>query len=141
MSTITCPVPGCHETWDATLPEAVLTRLMDGHAAHVHPITPTGPCTMPTAQAEKVRRPSIAQCITAEDPNPCLYCGRRGHPSLRNVHVQSCPAYGHTCKKYQKRLHFENVCRSQGAQAHASPIAYETLNGDSGAIFHTLCKY
>ena len=69
MSTITCPVPGCHETWDATLPEAVLTRLMDGHAAHVHPITPTVPCAMPTAQAEKVRRPSIAPGITAEDFN------------------------------------------------------------------------
>ena len=350
MPTIKCPVPGCDTTWNATLPEAVLTRLMDGHATHVHPIEPTVPCAMPTAQAEKVRRPSINQGITAEDfnyfllrwsdykvatqlkptetifqllecceehlrrdlsrsygsltaldetkvinliktiavkqenvmvarhtfhhmtqdreepirnfaarlrgqaatcqfstkcskctnivdysnieirdvlirglndpdirenlfmeedqgmeldkaiclieakeagrrsirqlnnsqgdiaaasssykksqrverrtaqvqqlhpgrqqnsgphmnrpNNPCSYCGRRGHSSLRNERMQLCPAYGHTCKHCQKRHHFENVCRSQGVQAKASPIAADHFVDDSGAIFQTLC--
>ena len=68
MDMIKCPVPGCKETWEATLPEAVLTRLMDGHSIHVHPLEPAAsPSPLPAAKAENMRRPTLTSTLTSED--------------------------------------------------------------------------
>ena len=69
MPKIKCPVPECTEEWDATLPETVIIRLMDGHSAHVHPAPTAALSPPPAAKAEKVRRPTITSGITSEDNN------------------------------------------------------------------------
>ena len=67
---IRCPVPRCEKTWEATPPESVLTRLMDFHSIHVHPLAPTdAPSRMPAAKAEKMRRPTLTSGINSEDYN------------------------------------------------------------------------
>ena len=70
MSTIQCPVPECEEEWSLALPEGILTRLMDGHATHVHSVAPPfAPSPLPAAKAEKVRRPGVTSGVTSEDFN------------------------------------------------------------------------
>ena len=67
---IKCPVSGCKETWEATLPEAVLIRLMDGYSIHVHPLAPAAaPSPLPAAKAENMRRPTLTSGINSEDYN------------------------------------------------------------------------
>ena len=66
MSTIQCPVPECEEEWNLALPEGILTRLMDGHATHVHSVAPPfAPSPLPAAKAEKVRRPGVTSDVTS----------------------------------------------------------------------------
>ena len=59
----------------------------------------------------------------------CYYCGKDWHTNLSD-----CPARDHTCKKCQKRGHFEHVCRSGSAPSASAMV----LEGSSTPVTPTL---
>ena len=59
-------------------------------------------------------RPYQASPTTSTSTKTCPYCGYQAHPRF------NCPASNATCRKCNKRGHFQSVCRAKPQQAAAA---------------------
>lgn len=66
--------------------------------------------SMENVNLVKNRKPSAQHKESREPKNECRFCGARHAP-------RRCPAFGHRCKKCNRKNHLEKVCRST-EQAH-----------------------